>query len=172
MSQIVFAIDPGTTKSAWVNYQDGRPKASGICLNEELLEWLLSGQLDPSAALVIEMIASYGMAVGAEVFMTCVWIGRFIQASRIKAELMYRKEVKLNLCGRTNVKDPHIRKALIERFGPGRELAIGTKKTPGPLYGIRKDEWAALAVAVTYLDRKNPAQLALAVGGRRGKKIH
>jgi hypothetical protein len=28
--------------------------------------------------------------------------------------------------------------------------AVGLKATPGPLYGFKKDMWAALAVAVTY----------------------
>lgn len=28
--------------------------------------------------------------------------------------------------------------------------AIGSKAAPGPLYGISRDVWSALAVAVTY----------------------
>jgi hypothetical protein len=31
--------------------------------------------------------------------------------------------------------------------------AIGRKAAPGPLYGISRDVWSALAVAVTYADR-------------------
>ena len=37
-------------------------------------------------------------------------------------------------------------------FGPGNDKAIGLKKTPGPLFGLTGDEWAALGVAVTYSD--------------------
>lgn len=39
--------------------------------------------------------------------------------------------------------------ALIDRFG-GKDAAIGRKATPGPLYGITKDLWSALAIAITY----------------------
>ena len=38
----------------------------------------------------------------------------------------------------------NIRQALLDLIGPQ-----GTKKAPGPTYGVRSHEWAALAVAVT-----------------------
>lgn len=153
---IIFAIDPGTTESAWVNYQDGRIKASGKTPNEELLAWMQASALlgTGEVTVVIEMVASYGMPVGAEVFETCVWIGRFLQASKAKVERVPRGEIKLHLCGNTRAKDSNIRQVLIDRFGPGRELAIGTKDKPGPLYGVSGDVWAALAVAVTYSDKR------------------
>ena len=48
--------------------------------------------------LVIEMIASYGMPVGKEVFETCVWIGRFVELAKIQnidVEYIYRKDKKI-----------------------------------------------------------------------------
>jgi len=66
---------------------------------------------------------------------------------------LMRKTVAAHLCNTSRANDSNIRQALIDRFGPGREKAIGTKKNPGPLYGIKKDLWSALAVAVTYADK-------------------
>jgi hypothetical protein len=45
---------------------------------------------------------------------------------------------------------------LLDRFGPGREVAVGTKRAPGPLYGIKGDEWSALAVALTLQAQLEP----------------
>jgi hypothetical protein len=88
------------------------------------------------------------MPVGAEVFETCVWIGRFMQywchfASEQSITRIPRKEVKVHLCGTTKAKDANIRQALIDRIGPQ-----GTKKAPGPTYGVKSHCWPALAVAV------------------------
>lgn len=116
-------------------------------------EALRQVEADPSGHLAIEMIASYGMAVGSEVFDTCIWIGRFIQAWNGPYTQVFRKDVKMHLCGQTKAKDANVRQALIDRFGPGKDKAIGTKKNPGPLYGISGDIWAALAVAVTHYDK-------------------
>ena len=68
--------------------------------------------------LALEMIASYGMAVGKEVFETCVWIGRFQQKWRWPAEVrfVYRQDVKLHLCGSPRAKDANIRQALLDMF--------------------------------------------------------
>ncbi|NII07239.1 hypothetical protein HBF25_12680 [Luteibacter anthropi] len=96
--------------------------------------------------VAIEMIASYGMPVGAEVFETVRWIGRFQQACRDPeaVRLIYRKDVKMHLCGTPRAKDANIRQALIDKLG-----APGTKKSPGPTYGVKSHAWAALGVAVT-----------------------
>lgn len=152
----LLAIDPGPAESAWVELRDGKPVAFAKEANHDVLAriWhLRSG----SGRLAVEMIAGYGMPVGAETFETAVWSGRFIQAwteglPEDTIIRVYRKAVKSHLCGSTRAKDPNIRQALIDRYGPGKAAAIGLKATPGPLYGVSGDVWAALAVAVTAAD--------------------
>lgn len=141
-----IAVDPGNERSAlvWFDTDTGRPYGSAIVRNEEVVE------LVRDERIVCEMIASYGMPVGREVFETCVWIGRFVQVSRCYA-MLYRKDVKLHLCGSARAKDANVRQALLDLYGG--KAAVGTKKKPGPLYGFRKDLWAALGVAVTYADQ-------------------
>jgi hypothetical protein len=98
---------------------------------------------------VIEKVESYGMAVGAEVFDTVLWAGRFAEAAhRVPVVMLPRRAVKLALCGDSRAKDANIRQALLDRFGGS--AAIGRKAAPGPLYGIARDVWSALAIAVTY----------------------
>jgi hypothetical protein len=143
----MIAIDPGTTQSAVVVYDGQRPVSARILGNESILCLL---EENTSDILVYEMVACYGMAVGFEVFETVLWLGRFLQAHGGEQYRIYRRDVKLHLCGNCRAKDPNVRQALIDRFGPGKQTAIGTKKSPGPLYGIKKDMWAALAVAVTF----------------------
>lgn len=138
----ILAIDPGTEQSGFAILQDGELLDSGVDLNAEVLKSVIAAQSD---VLAIEMIASYGMPVGREVFETCVWIGRFVQAWKDpdRVRLIYRRDVKLHLCQSPRAKDANVRQALIDRMGP-----IGTKKAPGPLYGVSSHAWAALAVAV------------------------
>lgn len=153
---MILAIDPGPTHSALVVY-DPRNRSVvqyGKPLNHHLAkhvrEW--STLAKHADVMAIEMIASYGMPVGAEVFNTCVWIGRLIESWSGLYELVYRREVKLHLCGSARAKDGNVRHALIDAFG-GKD-AIGTKKRPGPLHGIKADCWAALGVAITFADRQ------------------
>ncbi|WP_043767533.1 hypothetical protein [Algiphilus aromaticivorans] len=148
----VLAIDPGPQQSAIVHLDDDRILHHEISDNEDLIALLYGAHFPDCPMLAVEGIASYGMAVGADVFQTCIWIGRFIEAYPGDHELVYRRTVKLNLCGSARAKDPNVRQALIDRYGPGKDRAIGKKATPGPLYGIRSHEWSALAVGVTYID--------------------
>lgn len=153
----ILAIDPGPTESAFVELSGGAIGGKTKIENSALLE-VLRG-IVRYETVVIEMIASYGMAVGAEVFETCLWIGRFQEAAQwrgMDVERVYRKDIKLHLCGTYRAKDPNIRAALIDRYG-GKDVAIGNKKNPGPLYGFSGDTWAALALGVTFLDQQAKA---------------
>lgn len=149
----VIAIDPGNTESAWCVLDGGYPVAFGKEANSDVLirarrEW---SPLELGDVLAVEMIASYGMAVGREVFETCLWIGRYIEAWECRQGrflLVYRKEVKLFHCESARATDSNIRASLIDRYGPGKQLAIGSKAKPGPLYGLKGDHWSALAVAL------------------------
>lgn len=140
---ITLAIDPGTHQSGVVLFDGHRVIEAGVHDNDAVLGIVRS---TPADELAIEMIASYGMAVGREVFETCVWIGRFVETWRSpkSVRLVYRKDVKLHLCGSPRAKDPNIRQALIDLLGPP-----GTKKNPGPTFGVSSHAWAALGVAVT-----------------------
>lgn len=145
MSKCVLAIDPGTTESGWVYFWNGKVVGAGVMPNREVLTMIRGSAADD---LAIEMIASYGMAVGKEVFETCVWIGRMVESWRSpeSVKLVYRKDVKMHLCGTPKAKDANIRQALIDLIGPQ-----GTKKEPGPTHGVSSHAWAALGVAVTTL---------------------
>lgn len=148
---MIIAIDPGPVESAYVDWDGSRIVSFGKFSNESLLMRLSYAGTYYSAydICVIEMIASYGMPVGYEVFETCVWIGRFMQAfGAAKCERLTRNQVKNHMCHSSKAKDSNIRQAIIDRFGGSK--AIGLKKSPGPLYGISGDVWAALAVALTY----------------------
>ena len=143
----ILAIDPGSSQSAWLRFDGTRPRGFGITANEILVKALRSGGLPD--VVVIEKIESYGMAVGAEVFDTVWWAGRFAEAAdRVPVVMLPRRAVKLALCGDSRAKDANIRQALLDRFGGS--AAIGRKAAPGPLYGIHRDVWSALAIAVTY----------------------
>ncbi len=154
---IVLGIDPGFEQSALVVLDGALVLAHEIINNDVVLTRLERpvSSFSPFGidVLVIEQIAMGGMIAGAEVFETCYWTGRFVERWAGKWARLKRKDVKMHLCGQVNAKDANIRQALIDRFGPSKQKAIGTAKTPGPLHGIASHEWAALAVAVTYHDQ-------------------
>lgn len=151
----LIAVDPGTTKTAFVMLDDDRSLIEhGIADNRDMLGWLDAAYVRGIRHMAMEMIASMGMAVGQTVFETAVWIGRFVEhwlaiSPLCSYEFIYRADEKLHMCGTPRAKDPNIRQAVIDKYGTD---AVGTKKKPGPLYGVSKDEWAALAVAFTALE--------------------
>lgn len=158
---MVLAIDPGNIQSAWALLGVGddayAPNDFGKSDNERVLQEVIGEYADQVDTVVIEMVASYGMPVGREVFDTCVWIGRFSQAAEAlacKVEYIFRAEEKLALCNDSRAKDTNIRRALIDRFAKhDLKNGKGTMKNPDWFYGFSADMWSAYAVGVTYLDK-------------------
>lgn len=156
---MILAIDPGPAESAWLTYNivTGSVGHFAKVDNDHILAFLRHASTEITE-VVIEKVESFGMAVGAEVFETVYWSGRFAEAAHPRpVERIGRKAVKLHLCGSMRAKDANIRAALLDRYGPGKENAVGTKAHPGPLYGLSGDTWSALAVAVTWADLRRAA---------------
>ena len=155
----ILAIDPGTTESAYVimDSETYKPLDFGKCDNDTLMEIIIDTVIQKEDMhVVIEMVASYGMAVGQTVFETVFWIGRFYEIANTyqKTSRIYRKDVKMNLCGQTRAKDGNIIQALADRFAYNvRNKGKGIKSAQGFFYGFRDDIWQAFAVGVTYLDQ-------------------
>ena len=149
----VICIDPGTTHSGVVIF-DGADVCS--CWkeypNNDLVDSLLC--VPNVGEMAIEGIASYGMAVGKTTFETVEWIGRFRQAFGFNnTTKIYRKDVKMFLCGSMRAKDANIRQRILDIFsaiGGGKTPQIGTKSQPGPLYGVTSHSMSALAVGLTF----------------------
>lgn len=158
---MIYAIDPGTTQSALVIY-DQRMKAivSATTLPNDQINQRLRERTPRfiGDTLVIEKVASFGMPVGAEVFETVWWSGRFaetwLRESKDFARFgqLTRNTIKTHLCRSVKAKDANIRQAILDRFGSEKAIAIGNKKNPGPLYGVVGHEFAALAVALTWVE--------------------
>ena len=151
----ILAIDPGTTESAYVimDSETYKPLEFGKIENIKILDIIINNDF---SEVVIEMISSYGMAVGKEIFETVFWIGRFYEYARqtsVEPQRMLRKDVKMNLCNSTRAKDSNIIQALVDKFAynvPNR--GKGYKKSPAWFYGFKADIWQAYALGVTYID--------------------
>ena len=160
---LILAIDPGHTESGWVliDGETCQPLEFGKTPNVEVLDLFRRGDLllaNPLPIVVIEMVASYGMSVGADVFETCVWVGRFQQHALTGLgtlpALVKRLPVKLHHCHDSRAKDSNIVQALVDRFAAGQpNHGKGTKADPGWFYGFRADIWQAYALAVYAADQ-------------------
>lgn len=158
---IVLAIDPGSTASGWcvIDAKTRQPLAFGKDANTDVLSICYGyGYAEKYDHVAIEMVASYGMAVGKEVFESVLWIGRFYESLLHgngwgRPDLVYRKDIKLHHCLDSRAKDSNIRQALVDRFAYGQpNHGKGTKGEPGWFHGFAADIWQAYALAVYVAD--------------------
>jgi hypothetical protein len=152
---MLLAIDPGTTESAFCILGKYQPFHFAKVSNSEMALILKESTYDE---VVIEMIASYGMPVGAEVFETCLQIGRFMQIAESRNIPCYRitrNEVKQHICHSAKANDATIKQALVDRFAYNvPNHGKGSKKEKGWFYGFKADCWSAYALAIVHQDRR------------------
>ena len=147
----VIGIDPGPIESAYVMWDGSAVLDKGDVDNDVFRRLLQKDEWTDHCA--IEQIRGFGVMASDALFDTCWWTGRFFDAfGEHRTTMVPRKEAAKHICGVGGIsKDQFVREAIIARFG-GKERAIGSKKSPGPLYGISGHKWAALAVALTWHD--------------------
>lgn len=145
----ILAIDPGNIQSAYILWDGKEILSKNIIINETLID-LLQHWPDTCQILIVEQIRSYGMPVGATIFDTVFWSGRFCQAWPGDFYQLPRMDVKNHLCHNSRAKDSNIRQALIDRFEPDLKPR---QRPKGVLEGLVKDLWAAMGVAVTWFDQ-------------------
>jgi hypothetical protein len=141
----ILGVDPGNKESGWCCVQDGKIVGSGVTDNADILNLTALDGLE--IILAIEWIQSMGMAVGKEVFETCLWAGRFAQSHRGPVRLIPRGRIKLHHCGSSQAKDGNVAQSLRDKYG-----GKGTKKQPGFFYGISSHAWQAFAVAAYVME--------------------
>ena len=178
----MLAIDPGPERSALVEFDADRFRyvRAAYAVNERIRFAVFKSRADRA---LIEYTPPYTQRVKGtghayvpkEILQTAFESGRMVEAweqSHGPGDwgLINRTTIRRWLLGHTQGGDPEIRAAICDRFGVTAKTAKGTKKEPGPLYGIKGDLWAALAVAIVYCDqnRIGPEYSASASHGKQG----
>ncbi len=165
------------------------PLEFGKILNTEMREELIAMNFDDIQSIQCEFPKPRGQLASTHLFETVMWIGRYTELlfdMGYDIEYFDRKDVKMTICGTTKANDSQIRSALIDIYG-GERIAIGGKKCKtcngkgyigrdktqchqcngagvespkGPLRGISEDVWAALGIAISYIEMQRLKELA------------
>lgn len=147
----ILGIDPGNVSSGWVLYDTKSHTIPyhGQTDNDALLQTIGHS---PCGVVAIEYMKTRGMRIAQEELDTQFMAGRLVQASGKRWLAISRMEVKMEICGDSRANDAAIAQGVRDLFpatGGGKRPKVGTKKQPGPCYGITSHRWQALAVAIT-----------------------
>ena len=145
-SNAILAVDPGLSRCgiAYLSEEIG--------IDTDVVPPADAGRMIAAikrGTVVIERPQSVGIS-NPDVLRTAELFGWLVSQVPCWAEVrgIYRREVlkALDVTGKGN-RDTAVRARLIEMHGGSKQVAVGIKRSPGPLYGVRGDGWAALAVA-------------------------
>lgn len=159
-NSVVLAIDPGPETSTYLVWDGKQILEKGTVRNLELMAFLdfddtsHTFQTKSIIYIAIEMVESWGMPMGNDTIETAYWVGIFGRTIGLRLFRRFTSsDIRLHLCGTKKAKPSNLKTAIINRVDPMRKFgkyAKGTKKNPGPFFGVADHDWAALGLAVTY----------------------
>ena len=139
----ILAIDPSPTIHAWVMWDTVTHDFFGERMGLDL--WVDNPCCDDVHLVAIEFPQSYGITAGMSVFATAYNAGRIAEIFVGQTVALFgRPSIKGQIGGR---KDSEVNASLRMRHGEAKK---GCK-----LEGVKKDIWAALALAVALDENPN-----------------
>lgn len=155
--RILVGIDPGPATSGLVVYLLG-PSGPGRVVRAYASADIVQVRSEISLASEVdgEVVVECTQAgpPSTAVVKTTEIVGRILErceVAGIPCHPYYRREVLQALgCARKGNKDSLVRLAMIELHGGDRRTAIGTKRQPGPLYGVTSHAWQALGLIAAH----------------------
>lgn len=154
----ILALDPGPVRTGWALFDGSRVLQAGDDSNDTVLMACYSKACGTADVLAIEEPEGMGQ-IASTALLRAAWQGGIFEARwpGLRVLRVTRRRVLSRLlqgpkpAGKSN--DSRVRAALIDLLGEP-----GTKRKPGPTYGVAGDAWAALAVAVTAWDELHKAE--------------
>lgn len=158
---MILAIDPGTKRIGMVIIDEKTDPPRLVRayrpddVDEELVYTVICMARTEGFHVVVERVQAQGVA-GASVIETADqagYIRGICKALGYTCHRMYRREVKRYLdCAGGKDADVAARVREIMAGTSDRRQAVGTKKAPGPCYGLSKDAWQAAGLALAWLE--------------------
>ncbi len=133
-------------------------------------------EVEGGFSVAAERITGYAQKVGASTFQTCEVYGRIWQCCHLfgfPLTGITRKAVKTALGLPTTAKESQLNAVIKHTYpqtGGGATPAVGTKKAPGPLYGVKDHAWAALGVGLAWCLRRIREQRAAELEALKGEE--
>lgn len=156
---LILGIDPGPRTSGLVLYSTDMT-GPGVVVQAvkdasfDTVRQFIDGLADMDDACVVTERTQAGPP-STQVVLTTEIVGRIMErceAQGIEYDTYYRRDVLQALnCARVGNKDSLVRLACIELHGGDKTSAVGTKKNPGPLYGVSSHAWQALGVVCAHV---------------------
>jgi hypothetical protein len=144
LNKCILGLDPGSALSSFVVWDGEVVLQRGEMKNEDLRNLILSHSIIADECGIETMV--YGKRFGREIADTMLWAGRFAEcwAQTVGTEPAFlpRPKVRKYFCP-IGGNDAMVRKAIIDAYGKP-----GSRNKQGPLYGVTRHLWQALAVAI------------------------